>query len=101
MNPYLVLGVPRDATDQTIRRTYLEAIKVATPESAPERFKALAEAYDRIKDETRRLHYEVSNTECPGDSPLDVLLCCARAGHRPPPLPFEAMRDFLRSCAKS
>ena len=58
MNPYLVLGVPVQADDPTIRRAYLEAIKQATPEKNPTRFQSLSEAYERIKDESSRCQYE-------------------------------------------
>ena len=101
MNPYLVLGVPRDADDARIRRAYLEAVKEATPETHPARFKQIAAAYEKIKDETSRYRYELFNTECPGDSPLDVFLRHARLAARPAPLGFEAMKALLRSCSKS
>ncbi|MEI6780920.1 MAG: J domain-containing protein, partial [Verrucomicrobiota bacterium] len=74
MNPYLVLGVPVPADDPTIRRAYLEGIKLATPEKNPTRFKALSEAYERIKDEASRCKYELFHQESPGASPLDTIL---------------------------
>ncbi len=98
MNPYLLLGVPRNADDQTIRRSYLEAIKKATPETDPERFKALTAAYDRIKDETRRLEYELFHTECPGNSPIEAFF--TSPGPPPKPISIEAMKEFLRLCSK-
>jgi curved DNA-binding protein CbpA len=101
MNPYLVLGVPRHSDDPGIRRAYLDAIKAATPESDPARFQAVVAAYDRIKDETSRHRYELFNRECPGDSPVDAVLRHLRVAPRPAPLPFEAMKEFLRSCAKT
>ncbi len=101
MNPYLVLGVPRDADDQRIRRAYIEGIKVATPETDPVRFKALASAYEKIKDETSRHRHQLFDTTCPGDSPLDVVLRHMQHGARPAPLPFEAMKEFLRACSKT
>lgn len=101
MNPYLVLAVPRDADDQTIRRAYLEAIKVATPETDPGRFKELASAYEKIKDEARRNEYELFNTESPGESPLDVFVRYHELTPGLPPLSFEGMKEFLRACAKT
>lgn len=101
LNPYLVLGVPRDAGDQQIRRAYLEAVREATPETDPNRFKALTQAYEALKDETSRYRYELFHTDVPGDSPLDVFLRHARLATKPQPLPFEAMKDYLRACAKS
>lgn len=101
MNPYLVLGVPRDADDPRIRRAYLEAIKDATPETNPVRFQALVGAYEKIKDEPSRHRCELFDTSCPGDSPLDVFLRHLQHGARPAPLPFEAMKEFLRACSKT
>jgi curved DNA-binding protein CbpA len=100
MNPYLELGVPRDADDQRIRRAYLEAIKEATPETDPDRFKTLTDAYNKIKDETARYRYELFHTDSPGASPLDLFLRHARLRAKPAPLPFEAMKEYLRSCSK-
>lgn len=101
MNPYLVLGVPRDADDACIRQAYLAAIKIATPETQPARFKEIAAAYDKIKDETSRCRHELFDTEAPGDSPLDALVRHARLAARPVPPGHEAMKEFLRACAKS
>lgn len=101
MNPYLVLGVPRHSDDQGIRRAYLEAIKEATPETHPTRFQALVAAYEQIKDETSRHRHALFNRECPGDSPVDAFLRHVRTAPRPAPLPFEAMKEFLRLCSKT
>ncbi len=101
MDPYLVLGVPHNADDARIRRAYLDAVKEATPDLQPARFKEIAAAYDNIKDETSRHRHELFNTDCPGDSPLDVFLRHARLAARPAPLSFEAMKELLRSCSKS
>ena len=101
MNPYLTLGVPRDADDQRIRRAYLDGIKQATPETDPVRFKVLAAAYDKIKDETSRSRCALLDRECPGDSPLDVFLKHVRMAPRPAPLSFENMKEYLRLCSKT
>lgn len=101
MNPYLVLGVPRDADDVRIRRAYLDAVKAAPPETHPARFKAIATAYDKIKDEPSRCRYDLFDTECPGDSPLDVFLRYARLTAPASPPDFETMKAYLRTCAKT
>ncbi len=101
MNPYLILGVPKNADNATIRRSYLEAVKLATPESDPVRFKAVSEAYEKIKDETARCRYELFHTEAPGESPLDVFLRHLQVSAQPRPLSHEAMKEFLRACSKT
>jgi curved DNA-binding protein CbpA len=100
MNPYLVLGVPVQADDQTIRRAYLEAIKQATPEKNPARFKAVSEAYERIKDESSRCKYELFHQESPGASPLDTVLRHLRMAAKPKPMSMETMKEFLHTCSK-
>lgn len=100
MNPYVVLGVPRDAGDAGIRQAYLDAVKRSPPELQPERFKQIAAAYEKIKDEPSRCRYELFDTTCPGDSPLDVFLRQARLTVPAAPLGFEAMKEYLRACAR-
>ena len=99
MNPYLILGVAPTADDQTIRQAYLAAVRESPPDTHPERFQAVSAAYERIKDEPNRLRYLLLNKECPGDSPLEVVLHFGRL-HPPAPLPFENMKAYLRDCWK-
>jgi curved DNA-binding protein CbpA len=101
MNPYLVLQVPRTADDQAIRRAYLDAIKLATPESDPQRFKVLTAAYEQIRDQDRRLRLELGRQDGLGDSPMDVLLQMIEHTPRPGPLSYESMQEFLRLCSKA
>jgi curved DNA-binding protein CbpA len=101
MNPYLVLNVPVDANDARIRRAYLEAIKQATPDKDPKRFQAFTEAYNKIKDESSRLRHALFNRNTGGDSPVDVLVRYAQTQNQSQPLPFEAMKEFLRACSKT
>lgn len=97
MNPYLVLGVPQDADDSTIRRVYLEGIKHASPDSDPKRFQALSQAYAKIKDEDSRLRHLLFNIDCPAQSPLDALRQHARMVRQIDPLPFDRFKEFVRS----
>src|SRR5438552_8026052 len=100
MNPYLILGVLPQANDEQIRKAYLAAIKETTPDTHPERFQEVSQAYEAIKDEPCRLNFYLFRTEPAGDSPLDALLGYLRARSQHKPLPFDAMKEFLRSCSK-
>ena len=100
MNPYLVLGVPLDADDETIRRAYLAALKLAPPDLAPQRFQDINTAYEQIKDEPSRHRRTLFNQTPPGDSPLDVFLRYAQLRTHAQPLSFESMKKFLRSFSK-
>lgn len=48
-DPYSELGLPTDAVDAAIRARYLELIRVYTPESHPERFARIRQAYEQIR----------------------------------------------------
>ena len=99
MNPYLVLGLPPEADDQTIRQAYLKAVKEASPDTHPERFQVVSQAYEKIKDEASRRQHLLFHGDCPGASPLDTLARYA-SHHHFEPLPFAAMQELLRSLAK-
>ena len=101
MNPYVVLGVNLDADDQTIRRAYLEAVRLAPPDHHPRRFQAVSAAYEQIKDEPGRHRYTLFNRKPPGDSPLDAFVQYLRLCPETTPLPAEVMKEFLRTCAKT
>ncbi len=58
-DPYEVLNLPPDADDETIRRRYLELVRQFTPEHHPEKFAAVRQAYESLKDLTTRLRRRV------------------------------------------
>lgn len=49
-DPYHVLGVAPESDDATIRRRYLELIKQFPPEHHGEKFSAIREAYEQLRD---------------------------------------------------
>jgi len=100
MNPYLILQVPPDADDKTIRQAYLEAIKVATPERDPGLFQQLTTAYELIKDERARIVHAFIDSRETADTPGEVL-ARALAWTRLKPLPWEQLELYLRACAKT
>jgi hypothetical protein len=69
-SPYEILGVPRDATPDQIRRAYLQKVKEIHPdnfdqvkerarwEQANEQLKALNEAYSILKNQDTRAHHD-------------------------------------------
>jgi curved DNA-binding protein CbpA len=55
MNPYLVLGIPEDTSDDdAIRNAWLEGVRRFPPEKEPERFARNREAYEMIRDRESR-----------------------------------------------
>src|SRR6266581_2265747 len=101
MNPYLVLDVPANADDQTIRAAYLQAIKDSPPDAAPQRFQAVSQAYRQIQDQASRNRHILFNRDCPADSPLDALVRYARFQRHFEPLPFDAMKELLVAAAQA
>lgn len=58
-DPYAVLGLSADTDDETIRRRYLELVKQFSPEHHPEKFAAIRQAYESLRDQDTRLRYQL------------------------------------------
>lgn len=63
---YLTLGLAPGASDEEIRRSYLQLVKENPPARSPERFRMIASAYEAIKDRRSRVRSAVLGTS---DSP--------------------------------
>ena len=66
IDPYELLGLPRDADEAAIRARYLELVRESPPDRAPERFATIRAAYDEVRDPARRLEsllFDVSTTD--------------------------------------
>ena len=53
-DPFVVLDLPPDSADEAIRRRYLELVKEFSPERHPEKFAAVRQAYESLRDEATR-----------------------------------------------
>jgi curved DNA-binding protein CbpA len=64
-DPYIVLGVPRQASGEEIARAYRRAARISHPDSggagSSERFRAVSDAYDVLRDPGRRAVYDRSH----------------------------------------
>jgi curved DNA-binding protein CbpA len=58
-DPHVMLGLPADANDETIRRRYLELVRQFSPEHHPEKFAAIRAAYERLRDRNARVRYRL------------------------------------------
>lgn len=54
LDPGKVLGVEADATDGQIRAAYLLKIREHPPDSSPEEFERIRDAYETMRDPRRR-----------------------------------------------
>jgi DnaJ-class molecular chaperone len=73
-DPYAVLGVARNASEEEIRRTYRKLAKELHPDlnpanraSAEERFKRVSAAYDIIGDAAKRRQYDRGEIDANGE----------------------------------
>jgi curved DNA-binding protein CbpA len=58
-DPYSVLGLSPDSDDETIRRRYLQLVRQFSPEQHPDRFAAIRQAYEHLRDLNTRLRYRL------------------------------------------
>jgi curved DNA-binding protein CbpA len=58
-DPYLLLGLPLEADDATIRAKYLQLTREFPPEEHPEKSAAIRQAYDQLKDLEARTRYRL------------------------------------------
>lgn len=55
MDPRTILGVSENAGDVEIRAAYLRLVKEHPPESSPEQFERIRDAYETLRDPRRRI----------------------------------------------
>jgi curved DNA-binding protein CbpA len=58
-DPYAILGLSADSDDEAIRRRYLELIRQFPPERHAEKFAAVRQAYESLRDLDTRLRYRL------------------------------------------
>lgn len=49
-DPFLVLGLPREASEAEVRARYLELVKQFPPDRAPDRFREIRAAFEAARD---------------------------------------------------
>ncbi|MBF0201419.1 MAG: J domain-containing protein [Desulfamplus sp.] len=59
---FLVLNISMNASDEDIRKKYLELVKKFPPEREPEQFRKINDAYDEIKDQRSRIKSRLFST---------------------------------------
>ncbi len=74
-DPYVVLGVPRNASEDDVRRAYRKLAKELHPDlnpkdpkSAEERFKKVSAAYEIIGDQEKRKQYDRGEIDASGEA---------------------------------
>lgn len=64
---HFVLGLPADASDEDIRRRYLELVKKHPPEKSKVRFQQITHAYEAIRTHRQRIEARIFGTGDSGD----------------------------------
>ena len=59
VDPYAVLSVKPEDTDEVIRARYLELVKQFTPDHHPDKFGAIRVAYEQVKTVAARAKYRL------------------------------------------
>jgi hypothetical protein len=54
MNPYEILGVAENASEQEIRTAYLSKVKEFPPDEWPQEFEGIRDAYEALRDPRKR-----------------------------------------------
>jgi len=59
MYPFFVLDVPHDADDATVEKRYYELVRRYPPDTHPEIFRAISEAYRALRTERGRFEARI------------------------------------------
>jgi curved DNA-binding protein CbpA len=60
IDPYQILTIsPKNATDETVRKAYMEAIRRHPPDRDPEAFERIRNAYELIDNEQKRIQLDL------------------------------------------
>jgi curved DNA-binding protein CbpA len=95
MDPYEILGLTPEADDAAVRAAYLELVRRYPPDHHPQRFAAVSEAYQILKDEGARLRHQLFNLDSGLRSPIEVLQRRFATPEARRPLTAEALQQFL------
>ena len=85
IDPYEVLGVSADATEEQIRQRYLALVREFPPEQEPKRFAEIRDAYDQLRDPVVSLERRLFNLTAVDT--FDTLLAAERQRQRARRLP--------------
>jgi curved DNA-binding protein CbpA len=114
-DPYIVLGVPRQASAAEIARAYRRAARTSHPDSgaagSAERFRVLSDAYHQLRDPRRRAMYDRSHPPARAptvDTPGGPVRYAAPGSQHvvfgrsaPPPVRLRGSIDDLAELARS
>ena len=68
-DPYEILGLTRQASDEEVKRAYFQQVRAHPPEREPERFRAIRDAYERLRTPERRTQTDLFLLQPPPETP--------------------------------
>ncbi len=89
IDPYEVLGVSADATEEQIRQRYLALVREFPPEQEPKRFAEVRAAYDQLRDPVASMERRLFNLTAVDT--FDTLLAAERQRQRGKRLPTSVL----------
>lgn len=96
-DPYRVLGVERDADDETIKAAYFEAVPRHSPDQDPEGFERIRRAYEWLKTPERRQAAEALTLK---EDPTEVEVELPEAQReKPSQIVYRAFAEYLLESA--
>ena len=101
INPFIVLNLPRDCSDEQVRAAYHGLLRKYPPEKCPDEFQLIQEAAAALKTERDRWRCHLLHTPEEALSPMQVLQSFSRLPGRQRPPGFPAFKSFLRACASA
>ncbi len=101
MNPFLILNVDMEDDDATIRKAYLNLVKLYNSDKDPEKFSLVTVAYDTINTKRKRYKYCLSQSKAEYNSPMSIIKNNIAFAHLRKPMPFKEMKEFFKQCSKT
>jgi curved DNA-binding protein CbpA len=63
MDPFGILGISPDATDDQIRAAYLVKVRECPPDRSPEQFEKVRDAYEQLRDPRARIRHRLFSVD--------------------------------------
>jgi DnaJ-class molecular chaperone len=98
MNPFVTLNLPLQCTDEQVRHAYQNLLRRYPPETHPDQFQAIQEAYSALRTEGDRWRWVLLHTDSPGEGMLDTVERFSRLPGRSHPPGAAPFRNLLSSC---
>ncbi len=101
MNPFLVLDVPVDTTDEQVRAAYQNLLRRFPPEHKPSEFQIIQEAYQATRTAPDRLRWQLFHVPDERIGPMEAMEKFAHLPGKMKPPGAAPFRTFLRGCANA